>query len=542
MRSQPLYIALAASVAISLAACSSPAPATGPVEKPTFEIVADTPDPTGELDKLTWAVYAEPTSLDFAYALDLSVNQVLANVCESMLRLNPDLSVTPSLASSVENPNPTTWVYTIRDGVKFHDGTPLTADDVVASMSRHLDPAVGSFWAANYENVTSIKKTADNEVTVTLSAPDVLFNESLAGPAGTIESAATLKKLGTDYGNSTGGVNCTGPFALDSWESGEKLTFSRFDDYWNKDLMPKAKTLEAVVMTDSVARVNALRSGEIDGGWMVPTSAISDLNASGAGQVYFGLSTSVNNFVASNPEGPLGNVEARKALLMAIDREGLIEAGENGYATLTNALTPKSAWSQYEPATAEAAFSGLEEYPLDVEGAAKIIEEQGLTGAEINIATTSISNTFTVVAQATAAAADSIGLKANIVTMTPAAYTALFSDPDARTGIDLFFNIWNLTNANPYEMYKTLRTDQFSNYGQWSNAQFDETVTTGLESADQAVVESNAVEAQKILNAEIPWLPLYETPNILWMNKRITGASPSVNYLYYPWAAEIGAN
>ena len=99
--------------------------------------------PSGDIDSFSWASYAEPYSLDYAYAFDYADNQVLANVCESLLRLNPDYTLTPALAESFAHPTPTTWVYTIRDGVTFHDGTPLTAADVVASMSRHLDPAVG---------------------------------------------------------------------------------------------------------------------------------------------------------------------------------------------------------------------------------------------------------------------------------------------------------------------------------------------------------------------------------------------------------------
>src|SRR5690606_2897929 len=157
-----------------------------------------------------------------------------------------------------------------------------------------------------YANVTGISKTGANQVTVKTSVPDALFNESLSGAAGVIESAATLKKSGADYGNSTGGVNCTGPYKFESWNSGERINFSRFDGYWNKDLKAQAKNLEFVIQTDPVARVNALKSGEVDGGWMVPSNAIGELNASGAGEVFFGLNSAVNNLVVTNMEGPLG--------------------------------------------------------------------------------------------------------------------------------------------------------------------------------------------------------------------------------------------
>jgi peptide/nickel transport system substrate-binding protein len=245
--------------------------------------------------------------------------------------------------------------------------------------------------------------------------------------------------------------------------------------------------------------------------------------------------------VVSNPAGPLGNPEVRKALLMAIDRNGLVQAAESGYATRTNALTTQSVWDQADAATQEAAFGSLVDYPYDVEAAAKIIQEQGVAGQEITITTAPMGNNFAVTAQATAAAAESIGLKATINTVTPNAYSALFSDPAAREGTDLFYTSWYLSVGNPLEMFSILRTGDFSNYGSWSNPEFDKVVNQGLQSTDRKVGFAKAAEAQAIVNKELPWLPLNESPTNLWMNNKITGASPSVNYLYYPWAAHIGS-
>lgn len=400
----PLKLTIATAAVLTLAACGSASPDAGAVA-PTYELTKTTPAPTGDLNKLTWSLYAEPYSLDYAYAFDFSDNQVLANTCESLLRLNEDMSVSPGLATKFENPEPNTWIYTIRENVKFHDGETLTADDVVASLNRHLDPAIGSFWYSAFANVKSIEKTSAHQVTITTVKPDAILNESLAGAPGVIDSAAAFKKYGSDYGNASGGVNCTGPFELKKWQSGEKLNFERFDGYWDQDLKAKAKNLEFVIMTDPVARVNALKSGEIDGGWMIPANAIGELNASGAGKTYFGTNTSVQSLIVTNPEGPLGNPEVRKALLMGIDRTGLVAAAESGYAKRTNALTTESVWNAADEATRTAAFGELKDYPYDPEAAAKIIQDQGVAGQEITITTAPMGNNFAVVAQATAAAA-----------------------------------------------------------------------------------------------------------------------------------------
>lgn len=525
--------------ALALSACTAPEPDTD--ADVDWELTTTTDAPSGDIDSYTWVSYAEPFSLDYVYAFDYADNQVLANVCESLLRLSPDYTLSPGLAESFEHPTPETWVYTIRDGVTFHDGTPLTAADVVASMNRHLDPAVGSSWYSVYQNVVSIEQTGDRQVTVTESLPDSQFNLAMGGSAGVIESAATLEASGADYGNSTGGVNCTGPFSLAEWRSGESITLQRYDDYWDDELRARSGEVEFIFMNDSTARVNALKSGEVDGGWMIPMDAVAQLESSGVGDVHFGMSTAVSSLIVSNLDGPLGDLRVRKALLMALDRQGIVDAAAKGYGDATNALTTESVWVGASDSALESAFEGLEEYPYDLEEAKRLVEEAGAVGEEITYATAPIGSDFNIIAQATAAAAESIGLKATIETVTPNAYTALFSDPSAREGIDLFYTVWYLSSPDPLEMYSVLRTDEFSNYGGWSDPEFDQVVNEAIAIDDPAARSEKTAEAQRMANEQLPWLPLFTGPMPVFVGERITGVAPSIAFLYHPWAATIGA-
>ena len=525
--------------ALALSACTAPEPDSAAA--PDWEYTTETGAPSGDIDSYSWVSYAEPYSLDYAYAFDYADNQVLANVCESLLRLNPDYTLSPGLAESFAHPTPETWVYEIRDGVTFHDGTPLTAADVVASMNRHLDPAVGSSWYSVYQNVVSIEQTGDRQVTVTEASPDSQFNLAMGGSAGVIDSAATLAEKGADYGNSTGGVNCTGPFSFGEWKSGESLTLERYDDYWDDSLRAQSGEVKFVFMNDANARVNALKSGDVDGGWMLPYEGIAQLKSAGTGDVYFGLNTAVSSLIVSNLEGPLGDARVRKALMMALDREGIVEAASKGYGEVTNALTTESVWVGASEQGLADAFEGLEEYPYDVAAAKQLIDEAGATGEEIVLATAPISSDFAVIAQATAAAAESIGLKATIETVTPNAYTALFSDPAAREGVDLFYTVWYLSSPDPLEMYSVLRTGEFSNYGNWSNPEFDQVVNEAIAIDDPAARSEKTAEAQRIANEELPWLPISTGPMSVFLGERISGVVPSIAFLYYPWAATIGA-
>lgn len=506
-----------------------------------FALSASTPKPSKDIDAFSWALYAEPFSLDYAYAFDYPDNQVLANMCESLFRWNPDLTSSPGLATKFEHPDALTWVYTIRQGVHFHDGSLMTADDVVASLKRHVDEKVGSFWASAFERVADIQKTGDYEVTITTTVPDYTLNSALVGAPGVVESAKTLANDGKDYGNAATGVNCTGPFQFDHWDAGESITLKRFDDYWDPSLRAKAKEMTFKILPDANARVNALQTGEIDGSWQVPSNALDILKANtDAGNVYFGNDTSVQSLVTSNFDGVLGDVRVRKALMMAINREALLQAAEQGYGTKTDALTTKNVWLGAQPSTVSSAFESLDKQDYNLDEAKRLIKEAGATGKKFVYATASITAAFDITSRAVASAAEQIGLVPEIQTMSNDKYTTLFSDPEARKGVDLFETSWYLSSAEPTEMYSVLRTGDFSNYGGWSNAEYDQLVNSaiGTENVDER--DRLTAQAAKIASQDVVWSPLYETVTSLWLGKRITGVTPSINYMYYPWAATIG--
>lgn len=531
--------ALAAATVLATSACGGAAQPEKD-RATAYQLTDKTPAATRDLDSFTWSLYAEPTTIDYAYSFDFPPNQILANVCESLLRWNPDLTTSPNLASSYTNPTPTTWVYQIRSGVKFHDGTALTADDVVASLRRNLDPGTASVWANQYKNVKAVERSGPMEVTVTLTKPDSTFNKYLAASPGTVESAATLAKSGKDYGNPQTGVNCTGPFSFGSWASGQSLTLKRFDGYWNEALKAKSGEVKFVFLADATTRVNAFQSGEVDGGWMVPPNAYDRLGSTRAGKLYFGRNTTVADEVVSNLKGPLGDPRVRRALLMAIDRKGIIMAGAGGVGEVSDSLVTDNLWADAPPAAREALAKDLPKYPYDPAKAKALAAEAGVNGQKIVIATSPLDSQTTIITQAVAQAATAIGLKPQIDSVSAEKYTTLFTDPAAREGIDLFLTFWYTSITDPLDMFASLETGSFSNYGNWSDPAFDAAVERAVAAYDPAEHAAANAEAQKIATRELPWLPLYTQPVSVFLGKKITGVRPSIAYLYYPWAAEIG--
>lgn len=521
---------------IALVGCSAPEDTDS--TKSPWELSTSTPEAKGPLDEVHWGIQPEPRTIDAAKSFTYTSNQILANVCDSLMRQNADYSVTPALAESVDQVDDLTLVYTLRPGVLFHDGTTMTADDVVASLSRNLDPASASVWTNIYSDVKSITATGELEVTVKFSSPDNSFNLSMSTAAGVVESAATLAAAGADYGTPAAGVNCTGAYALTEWDAGTKIVLDRFDGYWDKDLVPLTKRFVFDSFAEKSTLVSAAQSGQIDGAWLLPSTSFTQLQA--AGNLYLAPDTSVQSLVVANLEGPLGDARVRQALLMAIDRQGIVDSAQLGAGTVVDSTVPELVWDS--PLVEGYSPDRLTHYAQDIDAAKKLVEDAGATGQSITIGTVNFDPSWGIIAKETAAAAERIGLKATINTMQPADFFALFSDPEARKKVDLFQTRWGAPNGDPSGMLDVLGGGSTANYGGWSNSDYDAALAEALASDNNKERTEHLADAEVIFNAELPWLPLYSPLVSLWMEGKVTGATPSAYFQWYPWAAQIGAS
>ncbi|WP_371618777.1 ABC transporter substrate-binding protein [Streptomyces sp. NBC_00454] len=530
---------VAALAAVSLvAACSGPPKGGASANDAAFKLSAGTPAAAGELDSFTWALYAEPPTLDYISAFDYPQNTILSNVCESLMKWTPQLTMAPGLAEKATNATPLTWVYDLRPNVKFHDGSTMTADDVVFSLGRQMNPDLGAAWNSNFANVESIKKTGPLQVTVTLKTTDSQFPQYMATAAGVVASKAGVEKAGENYGTA-GSLDCTGPFKLGTWNKGQSIELQRFDDYWGT----KAKSKKAVFtfLTDPSARTNAMLNGEADGGYLIPTESYDRLRKSGAGTLYFGEGLSTVNVNVTSMKGALGDVRVRRALSLALDRRGFVKAGLGGAGTVTTSLTTKGVWATAPENLRKAAFEGLPSADQNIEAAKKMIEEAGATGKTVTIATSSIGQDVSLLATAVQDAGTKIGLKVELKTIAPNAFTSLFTDPKAREGLDMFPETYYDSITDPMDMLSNFQTGAYQNYAEYSDEAYDSLADKARAEYDPAKRFSAAVELQKKAADQLLWIPVAEWPTAVFLNKRITGAPTTISYLYYPWAADVGA-
>ncbi|MFD4867884.1 ABC transporter substrate-binding protein [Streptomyces sp. NPDC058412] len=520
-----------------LAACAGP-PKGDAGDVTDVHLSAATPPARGEIDSFSWAVYAEPPTLDYTVAFDYPQNTILSNVCESLMRWTPALTTEPGLAQKASNPDPTTWVYDLRPGVRFHDGKEMTADDVVFSLGRQMNPDNAAAWAQVFQNVSAVTKSGPLQVTVKLKKPDSQFPQYMATAAGVVASKAGVEAAGEDYGTA-GGLACTGPFELGTWNKGQSIELNRFDGYWGT----KAKSKKAVfrVLTDPSARTNAMLSGEVDGGYLIPTESYARLRAGGTGTLYFGEGLSTVNVNVTNMEGPLGDVRVRRALSLALDRTGFVKAGLGGAGTVTNSLTTRAAWAAAPERTLKTAFDSLPPSGQDLAKAKALIQEAGATGKTLTMATSSIGQDVSLLATAVQAAGTQIGLDVRLKTIAPNAFTALFTDPKAREGIDMFPLTYYDSITDPLDLLANFKTGAYMNFAGYSDPQYDQLVdqATALYPVEQRMEIEAKLQHQA--SEQLLWIPVAEWPTALFLGKRVTGAPTTISYMYYPWAADVGA-
>ncbi|MFE2042078.1 ABC transporter substrate-binding protein [Streptomyces sp. NPDC059477] len=544
--------ALTACTALALSACAGVEKGAGS-STGTPELTESMPPAKSEVAGLRWALYAEPSSLDPIYSNDFPPMEVLANVCESLLRIDPDLSVQPSLAASWTNPDPLTWVYELRDGVTFHSGAAMTAEDVAYSLGRNLDKSLGSYHDAVYKNVASIEASGDREITVKLKKPDAQFNQAMATPAGRVIGKAAALKAGKKLGRPDGGVDCTGPFALANWSAGKSITLERNDGYWDRARVAKAAEVEFEFIRDPAARTTAMLAGELDGSWFVPASGYGKLLAQGGGatgdggqdgkagdtSLYFGRTTGSYVGMVTDLKGPLADVRIRQALSLAIDREGIISAAVSGAAEPLKAPAAPGTWGYAQPEL-KAAYEALPDPSGPAEEAKKLVTQAGAPAEPITIAVTGSQSEMPIIGTEIKRAGESIGLKVDIKTLPADNYNALYSDAKAREGIDMLFSLWQADYPDPTAIYQYLQTGDTFNFAQWSDPEFDRLINEAKATADTDQRAQLIARAQKIAVDQSIWIPLYTPFNPLYLNPDLTGAPLNSVQLTYPWAADIG--
>ncbi|MCK2028912.1 ABC transporter substrate-binding protein [Microbacterium galbinum] len=304
-------ISALAATAVILSACSgSPQPAatsTGEVD----------PDAT-----LHVGLVLEPTNLDIRHTSGAALEQILIdNIYEGLVTRTQDNEIEARIASDYSvSDDGLTYSFTLNDGVVFHDGSPLTSADVVASYEQvRTDETIQG--NAEFASVSSITAPDEKTVEIVLSEPNQNFLFALTGPAGLVFKSGDTTDLQT-------AENGTGPFTLTRWNKGSTITFARSDAYWGEPA--GVASVEFQYIPEFTAGVNAAIAGDVDVLTAVDPNLAPQLEDSGDFTLTTGRTTDKATLAFNNAKAPLDDVRVREALRLAIDHDALIEAAGAG--------------------------------------------------------------------------------------------------------------------------------------------------------------------------------------------------------------------
>ena len=452
-----------------------------------------------------------------------------AGVSETLIGLGYDMTMQPRLAESFENLSPTEWKLVLRPDVKFHDGSPMTAEDVKASFEK-LDTEGHPAHNPRLSKLLGIESIAvedDRTLVFKTKKPNSAFLWALTEP-----SAAVLKE-GTDDLPLIG----TGPFVFVSALTDKRYETRKFADYWGGE--PKLDHIVMDALSDPSVAALALQAGDVDLVTHYPEPDFAALKEKGEGQLFSTPTTRLFFFQVRTADGPLANDTLRQAISLGLDRDTIVAAALSGVGgDKANSIFPASmsSWANtdltldYNPAKAIAL--------LDEAG---ITDSNGdgnreLDGEELSLKLRSYEGRAALrpTLEITQAMLQQIGIKSEI---GMAEYDA---NNDALNAgeIQMHLQAWGTApQGDPDYFPSTLLESGVSyNFSGYSNPQLDEALARGRENFDPEIRKSHYDRIQEIINEDLPLIPLFHKSQVSVGNGKVEGYKihPAETYLVTP--------
>jgi peptide/nickel transport system substrate-binding protein len=329
------------------------------------------------IEEIHWGLPSVKDTMFVPRAWSTYVGAIMSLVQEGILAFGDDLGLEAATAESWKQADPTTYVYTLRKGVTFGDGSPLTPDDVVASYKFHMDPKSGSQLAAFFSSVESVTASGENEVTVKLKEPNVQYQYTPAHMAGFIFKKSQLEEKIEDLGGPDEMVLGTGPYKLVEFSPAEKAVLEARDDYWGPS-KPVAKRIVFTSIPDHQTRLLAMKNGDIDGTFDLAISEVEQWKALGNVDVITAPSLGVFILTMDHAAAPFDDIHVRKAIAHSVDREGLVKALLKGNGEAATALNPPEIWAGVlHPDEVKTFYATLPAYGFDLAKAKEELAQSG---------------------------------------------------------------------------------------------------------------------------------------------------------------------
>ncbi len=478
-----------------------------------------------------WAADSDPGSMDPHNRNVASTLSMLSNIYEPLIRRDPSLNLEPALATEWQAVSPTVWRFALRRNVKFHDGSPFGADDVVFTYQRTRGP--GSLLATVLRGSKAIRKIDDHTVEFDMNGPTPTFPQQMY--SWLIMSKAWSEKNGAvratdltknEVSHASNNANGTGPFVLKSRSPEGRIVLENNKAWWDK----AEHNLTEVIFTpigSPATRSAALLSGEVDMVHTLPIAAVQRVKDTKGLKLFekaelrtmiFTMDQARDELIDSNIKGknPFKDVRVRRAVAIAIDADAmtrhvmrgfsvpnylLVGPGVHGFDPALNTQRSRDL-EQAKKLLADAGYPGGFEMGLDCSNDRYVNDEQICTAAVGMLAR--------------------IGIKARLKVMPFNQLVKLASPPYETSMIllgwlpatyDAHDALFNLTGSRSKELGRGV-----FNVGGFVNAKLDEVVSQAGAELDPAKRNALLKEGLTIVRDEVAWVPLHQQV-LIWAAK-----------------------
>jgi len=515
-----LTTSLLLSLSLLVAACSSTPASQAPQgeSKPTENKPAEPAKTasTTPADTLFVGITADQGTLDPAVTFDNSAWKITYPTYQRLVEYDGGTTeVKPGLAKEWKvSEDGLTWTFTLAEGNKFADDTPVTAEAVKFTFDRTLKIKKGP--ADVYSVIKEVKVDSPTSVTFVLSKNFPPFLSTLAANYGGIVNPKVLEKeqngdLGQNFlANNTMG---SGPYQLTEWRKGEYIKLAASP---NSSVKPALQNIFFKIIPDATAQRLQLEQGEIDIAEGIPNEQIKALKENPSVDVLQQPSLFVDYIYVNSSKGnpALQNPKVRQALSYAIDYDALTESVQEGYATQMRGPIPKGLWGYDESAP---------QYKRDVEKAKALLAEAGAANLTIDLLYSDNKAWWETEALALQAFFSDIGVKLNLKKIAYATSREMIDKGE----FDLAMGVWSPDFGDPYMFmnywFDSVNFGLAGNRAFYKNDKVDELVRKAASINDKAEREKLYKEAQLIVIDEAPYLYLYQKDFLLPVSKSVKG-------------------
>ena len=450
----------------------------------------------------------EAVGFDPAVVTAFSSFDLIGVVYESLVDLDEAGDAQPALAESWEAPDDLTYTFTLREGVTFHNGQPLTAADVKYTFDRIKDEATASPRAAQFTSVDAIEAVDDRTVTFRLSEPYGPFLATLSsGFASIVPNDPSLDLQATMVG--------TGPFMLESWEQDTETLLAANPSYWLPG-EPKLATVRYRIMPEESARLAAIRTGEIH------LTAIADpltveAAASSDGVTTIEHDTTNYHLLGLNTaEAPFDDVRVRQALSLAIDRQAIVDAVFFGRGKVTGPIVPTMGdWAQ--------PIEDLPNYAVDRDRARALLEEAGASDLSFTILVGSLYQEYESIALVIQDQLAEIGVTAELEPVEWGTFIDRWIARDFQSFVSS-----NSGGSDPDGgLYNAFITDGGTNAYQFSDEEVDRLLQSGRTTTDPEARKAIYQELEVALAEAVPAIFISTQVGFFAMRDGVSGFQPT---------------